>query len=57
LDQDFCIDGLSEEQVHCLDVYVKANLKGQAWSGGCLLGKGKLLLTASDSLESDSTCC
>jgi hypothetical protein len=57
LDQDFCIDGLGEEQVHCLDVYVKANLKGKAWSGGCLLGKGKLLLTASDSLESDSSCC
>jgi hypothetical protein len=40
LDQDFCFDGLSEEQVRCLALRIKAELKGQGLERGCLLGQG-----------------
>jgi hypothetical protein len=43
LDQDFCFDGLSEEQVHHLALCIKAELKGFGLERGCLLGQGELL--------------
>ncbi|KAM7155261.1 C2 calcium-dependent domain-containing protein 4B [Molossus nigricans] len=43
-DQDFCFDGLSEDEVRRLAVRVKAENKGLGWERGRLLGQGELLL-------------
>ncbi|KAM5240485.1 C2 calcium-dependent domain-containing protein 4A [Hipposideros larvatus] len=43
-DQDFCFDGLSEDEVRCLAVRVKAENKGRGLERGRLLGRGELLL-------------
>uniref|UniRef100_H0XLL3 C2 domain-containing protein n=2 Tax=Otolemur garnettii TaxID=30611 RepID=H0XLL3_OTOGA len=44
LDQDFCFDGLTEEQVRRLAVRVKAEGKGRGLERGRLLGQGELPL-------------
>lgn len=43
-DQDFCFDGLSEDEVRRLAVRVKAENKGLGLKRGRLLGQGELLL-------------
>ncbi|XP_054571497.1 C2 calcium-dependent domain-containing protein 4A-like [Eptesicus fuscus] len=43
-DQDFCFDGLSEDEVRRLAVRVKAEAKGRGLKRGRLLGQGELLL-------------
>uniref|UniRef100_A0A671EV53 C2 domain-containing protein n=2 Tax=Rhinolophus ferrumequinum TaxID=59479 RepID=A0A671EV53_RHIFE len=43
-DQDFCFDGLSEDEVRRLAVRVKAENKGRGLERGRLLGQGELLL-------------
>ncbi|XP_059555534.1 C2 calcium-dependent domain-containing protein 4A-like [Myotis daubentonii] len=43
-DQDFCFDGLSEDEVRRLAVRVKAEDKGRGLKRGRLLGQGELLL-------------
>ncbi|XP_006097567.1 C2 calcium-dependent domain-containing protein 4A [Myotis lucifugus] len=43
-DQDFCFDGLSEDEVRRLAVRVKAEGKGRGLKRGRLLGQGELLL-------------
>lgn len=43
-DQDFCFDGLSEDEVRRLAVRVKAEDKGLGRERGRLLGQGELLL-------------
>ncbi|KAM7157178.1 C2 calcium-dependent domain-containing protein 4A [Molossus nigricans] len=43
-DQDFCFDGLSEDEVRRLAVRVKVENKGLGWERGRLLGQGELLL-------------
>jgi hypothetical protein len=47
LDQDFCFDGLREEQVHRLALCIKAELKGHSLEQGRLLVQCKLLLGSS----------
>ncbi|XP_040826051.1 C2 calcium-dependent domain-containing protein 4A [Ochotona curzoniae] len=44
LDQDFCFDGLTEEQVRRLAVRIKAENKGRGLERGRRLGQGELLL-------------
>ncbi|XP_042543918.1 C2 calcium-dependent domain-containing protein 4A-like [Dipodomys spectabilis] len=44
LEQDFCFDGLSEEQLRRLAVRVQAELKGHGLQRGRRLGQGELLL-------------
>ncbi|XP_048188956.1 C2 calcium-dependent domain-containing protein 4A-like [Perognathus longimembris pacificus] len=46
LEQDFCFDGLSEEQLRRLAVRVQAELKGRGLERGRRLGQGELLLGA-----------
>ncbi|XP_069315343.1 C2 calcium-dependent domain-containing protein 4B-like [Eulemur rufifrons] len=46
LDQDFCFDGLTEDQVRRLAVRVKAENKGRGLERGRLLGQGELPLGA-----------
>uniref|UniRef100_G1PNY6 C2 domain-containing protein n=1 Tax=Myotis lucifugus TaxID=59463 RepID=G1PNY6_MYOLU len=43
-DQDFCFEGLSEDEVRRLAVRVKAEDKGRGLKRGRLLGQGELLL-------------
>ncbi|XP_004422069.1 PREDICTED: C2 calcium-dependent domain-containing protein 4B [Ceratotherium simum simum] len=43
-DQDFCLDGLSEDELRRLAVRVKAENKGRGLERGRLLGQGELLL-------------
>ncbi|XP_066199524.1 C2 calcium-dependent domain-containing protein 4A [Saccopteryx leptura] len=43
-DQDFCFDGLSEDEVRRLAVRVKAENRGRGLERGRLLGQGELLL-------------
>ncbi|KAM9585925.1 C2 calcium-dependent domain-containing protein 4A [Trichechus inunguis] len=43
-DQDFCFDGLTEDEVRRLAVRVKAGNKGRGLERGRLLGQGELLL-------------
>ncbi|KAM5178643.1 C2 calcium-dependent domain-containing protein 4B [Callospermophilus lateralis] len=43
-DQDFCFDGLTEDQVRHLTVRVKAEKKGRGLERGRVLGQGELLL-------------
>ncbi|XP_019610880.2 C2 calcium-dependent domain-containing protein 4B [Rhinolophus sinicus] len=43
-DQDFCFDGLSEDEVRRLEVRVKAENTGGGLERGRLLGQGELLL-------------
>ncbi|KAK2506170.1 hypothetical protein MC885_011200 [Smutsia gigantea] len=43
-DQDFCLDGLSEDEVRRLAVRVKAENKGRGLERGRLLGQGELQL-------------
>ncbi|XP_049761846.1 C2 calcium-dependent domain-containing protein 4A [Elephas maximus indicus] len=43
-DQDFCFDGLTEDEVRRLAVRVKAGSKGRRLERGRLLGQGELLL-------------
>ncbi|XP_064123532.1 C2 calcium-dependent domain-containing protein 4B [Loxodonta africana] len=43
-DQDFCFDGLTEDEVRRLAVRVKAGSKGRGLERGRLLGQGELLL-------------
>jgi hypothetical protein len=44
LDQDFCFDGLGEEQVRRLALHIKEELKDFGLEPGCLLSQGELLL-------------
>ncbi|XP_007956415.1 C2 calcium-dependent domain-containing protein 4A-like [Orycteropus afer afer] len=44
LDQDFCFDGLTEDEVRRLAVRVKVENKGRGLERGRLLGQGELLL-------------
>ncbi|XP_012500499.1 PREDICTED: C2 calcium-dependent domain-containing protein 4B [Propithecus coquereli] len=46
LDQDFCFDGLTEDEVRRLAVRVKAEDKGRGLERGRLLGQGELPLGA-----------
>ncbi|XP_039325047.1 C2 calcium-dependent domain-containing protein 4B [Saimiri boliviensis] len=46
LDQDFCFDGLSEDEVRSLAVRVKARNERRGWERGRLLGQGELPLGA-----------
>uniref|UniRef100_A0A2K6FCJ0 C2 domain-containing protein n=1 Tax=Propithecus coquereli TaxID=379532 RepID=A0A2K6FCJ0_PROCO len=46
LDQDFCFDGLTEDEVRRLAVRVKAENKGRGLERGRLLGQGELPLGA-----------
>ncbi|XP_006899709.1 PREDICTED: C2 calcium-dependent domain-containing protein 4A-like [Elephantulus edwardii] len=43
-DQDFCLDGLSEDEVRRMAVRVKVESKGRGLERGRLLGQGELLL-------------
>ncbi|XP_037691320.1 C2 calcium-dependent domain-containing protein 4A isoform X2 [Choloepus didactylus] len=43
-DQDFCFDGVSEEEVRCMAVRVKAKHKGRGLERDRELGQGELLL-------------
>nr|XP_005903912.1 PREDICTED: C2 calcium-dependent domain-containing protein 4A [Bos mutus] len=44
LEQDLCLDGLSEDEVRRLAVRVKAENRGRGLQRGRLLGQGELLL-------------
>ncbi|XP_007956424.1 C2 calcium-dependent domain-containing protein 4A-like [Orycteropus afer afer] len=43
-DQDFCFDGLTEDEVRCMAVRFKVENKGRWLERGRLLGQGELLL-------------
>lgn len=44
LEQDLCLDGLSEDEVRRLAVRIKAENPGRGLELGGLLGQGELLL-------------
>lgn len=44
LEQDLCLDGLSEDEVRRLAVRIKAENPGRGLERGGLLGQGELLL-------------